>query len=116
MRPEARALLWDIERAAAAIDQFVAGLDSSAYANSDLIHSAVERKFEIIGEALNRLAKAHPGIAGRIPRLREIIAFRNVLVHGYAAIEHDRVWRIALGALPTLRETVARLLAEQTKF
>ena len=88
------------------------GIDDAAYADSDIIHSAVERKFEIIGEALSRLAKAHPEIANRIPRFREIIAFRNVLIHGYAAIEHDRVWRIALGALPALRETVARLLAE----
>jgi uncharacterized protein with HEPN domain len=39
-------------------EKFVAGLDSAGYASSELIHSAVERKFEVIGEALNQLSKA----------------------------------------------------------
>lgn len=32
--------------------------------------------------------------------MRDIIAFRNVLIHGYAGIEHRRVWDIAQSALP----------------
>ena len=48
-------------------------------------------KFEIIGEALNQLAKHDPALARRIPDIRDIIAFRNILIHGYAVIEHDQV-------------------------
>ena len=51
-------------------------------------------------------------LARRIPDIREIIAFRNVLIHGYAVVEHDRVWRIAESSLPGLRAAVAALLEE----
>jgi uncharacterized protein with HEPN domain len=53
MQRDARAFLWDIQQAADAIQRFVAGLDVRTYAETELVHSAVERKFEIIGEALN---------------------------------------------------------------
>lgn len=112
MRRDARAYLWDIEQAADAIARFVAGMDSGSYAEAELVRAAVERKFEIIGEALAQLARNDPELAGRIPDFREIIAFRNILIHGYAAIEHGRVWRVAQSSLPQLRAAVAALLQE----
>ena len=112
MHRDARAYLWDIQKAADAILTFTAGLDAQTYAETEVVHSAVERKFEIIGEALGQLSKLDPVLAHRIPDIREIISFRNVLIHGYAAIEHDRVWRIAEASLPGLRAVVAALLAE----
>ena len=112
MHRDAKTYLWDIENAADAILRFLAGLDAQAYAETDLVHSAVERKFEIIGEALRQLAKIDPVLASRIPDMRDIIAFRNILIHGYAVVEHDQVWRIAQSSLPQLRATVATLLAE----
>jgi len=84
MQRDPRAWLWDVREAALAIDSFVAGLDAEAYARTALVHSAVERKFEIIGEALNQLSKADPGLAARVPHLPQIVAFRNQLIHGYA--------------------------------
>ena len=60
----------------------------------------------------SQLAKLDPALAGRIPDIRDIIAFRNVLIHGYAAIEHARVWRIAEAFLPRLRVAVDALLDE----
>ena len=90
----------------------IAGLDGAAYSASDVVRSAVERKFEIIGEALGQIAKRDPGLARRIPDYRDIIAFRNLLIHGYATIEHARVWKIAQSSLPGLRATVKALLQE----
>ena len=84
----------------------------STAAPSDVVRSAVERKFEIIGEALGQIAKRDPGLARRIPDYRDIIAFRNLLIHGYATIEHARVWKIAQSSLPGLRATVKALLQE----
>ena len=101
MRRDARTYLWDSQAAADAIERFVAGPDVQTYAASEVVHTAVERKFEVIGEALSQLARLDPALASRIPNLREIIAFRNVLIHGYAAIEHARVWRIIETSLPT---------------
>ena len=51
-----------------------------------MAQAAVERKFEIIGEALNQLAKLDGAMAARIPDLPQVVAFRNQLIHGYANI------------------------------
>jgi uncharacterized protein with HEPN domain len=112
MQRDARAYLWDIREAADAIQTFIADVDLKAYETTPLIHSAVERKFEIIGEALNILTKEAPDLARRIPEYAEIIAFRNLLIHGYAAVDHERVWRIAQTSLPGLRTFVTALLDE----
>ncbi len=110
MHRDARSYLWDIQRAGDAIPIFTTGLDMEAYAETEVVHSAVERKFEIIGEALGLLSKLDPLLARRIPDVRNIIAFRNVLIHGYAAVDHNRVWRILRVSLPDLLIAVAALL------
>jgi uncharacterized protein with HEPN domain len=112
MHRDAKTYLWDIQKAADTILKFVAGLDARAYAETEVVHSAVERKFEIIGEALRQLFKLDPVLAQRVPDMRDIIAFRNILTHGYAAVEHDQVWRIIQTSLPDLRASVAALLDE----
>ncbi|WP_411882888.1 DUF86 domain-containing protein [Polaromonas sp. YR568] len=92
MQRDPRAWLWDVQEAASTIGQFTAGLDAGGYAGTPLVYSAVERKFEIIGEALNQLAKIRPDLAARVPYLPQIVAFRNQLIHGYARVDHDTVW------------------------
>lgn len=112
MQHDSRAYLWDVRQAADAILDIVAGIDLKTYAETEVTHSAVERKFQIIGEALNQLSKADPALAASIPDLPQIVAFRNVLIHGYAVVEHPRVWRIIQESLPALRAKVAALLDE----
>jgi len=55
MERELKTLFYDIQEAGHAIKQFIAGKNLDDYRASDLLQSAVERKFEIIGEALNRI-------------------------------------------------------------
>lgn len=56
MERDPRAFLWDVQQAVHAIQQFINGMDATSYADSALVRSAVERQFEIICEALNRLS------------------------------------------------------------
>ncbi|HQT07821.1 MAG TPA: DUF86 domain-containing protein [Polaromonas sp.] len=112
MQRDPRAWLWDVREAAAAIKQFTAGLDADSYAHTPLVYSAVERKFEIIGEALNQLDKAQAELAARIPHLPQIVAFRNQLIHGYARVDHDTVWDVIEHSLPALEAVVNELLQE----
>lgn len=107
-----RAYLWDVREAARAIQAFVAGMDAAAYARNDMVQAALERKFEIIGEALNQLAKLDASLTGRIPNVRQIIAFRNQLIHGYATVNAATVWNAVKNALPPLTDTVQMLLDE----
>jgi uncharacterized protein with HEPN domain len=112
MQRDPRTWLWDVREAALAIKAFVKGLDASGYAGSELVHSAVERKFEVIGEALNQLSKANPVMAAKIPHLPQVVAFRNQLIHGYALVDHRTVWGVIENSLPALEGAVSKLLDE----
>ena len=112
MQRDPRAFLWDVREAAQAIQSFTAGLDVTGYVGNELVQAAVERKFEVIGEALNQLAKLDPAMAARIPDVPQIVAFRNQLIHGYATVNPDTVWNIAQNALPGLLSAVQALLDE----
>ena len=112
MQRDPRAFLWDVRESALAIQQFTAGMDATGYAGNAMAQAAVERKFEIIGEALGQLAKADASMAARIPDLPQIVAFRNQLIHGYATVNVGTVWNITQNALPVLLSAVHSLLDE----
>ena len=87
-------------------------MDAAGYAGNAMAQAAVERKFEVIGEALNQLSKLDAAMAARIPDLSQIVAFRNQLIHGYATVNVGTVWNIAQNAVPVLIESVQVLLDE----
>lgn len=78
-----------------------------------MLRSAVERQFEIIGESLNRLDRIDPSVAERIDDLPRIVAFRNVLIHGYATIDDRIVWEVATERLGGLVERLTGLLDDR---
>jgi uncharacterized protein with HEPN domain len=110
MQRDARCYLWDALTALEAVQAFMRGKTYEALIEDDLVRSAVERQLQIIGEALSQLAKVDPQTASNIAELRRIIAFRNILVHGYAAIEYDTVWRLIEDKLPELQTNLRMLL------
>ncbi len=55
MKDDLFTYLHDIREAGLAIKAFIAGKTFADYRNDDLLRSAVERKFEIVGEALSRI-------------------------------------------------------------
>ena len=109
-RRDPNVYLWDAREAAAAALRFVGGKSFDDLIEDELLRSGVERQVQIVGEALSQLAKTDPEIAGKIPHLRQIIAFRNILVHAYASIDHENVWRVVHGDLPGLILTLSALL------
>jgi uncharacterized protein with HEPN domain len=110
MHRDARAFLWDANAAAVVILEFVDGKSFEDYSTDRMLRSAVERQFEIIGEALNQLCKLEPHWAELIPDLPQIVAFRNLLIHGYASVNDLTVWRTIETSLPGLQETLSNLL------
>lgn len=78
MSTDAMKYLWDVREAAARISRFTFGRSFDDYLQDEMLRAAVERQFEIIGEALSQLSKREPESAERIPDLARIVAFRNV--------------------------------------
>ena len=66
MRPDARKLLWDAQNAAERIARFTAGKTFGDYDADEILRSAVERQFEIVGEAMNQLGRVDPETAAAI--------------------------------------------------
>lgn len=112
MQRDPRAFLWDVRESALAIQSFTKGMDAAAYEANQMAQAAVERKFEIIGEALNQLSKLDAAMAARIPDRAQVVAFRNLLIHGYATVNVGTVWNISQTALPALLDAVQVLLDE----
>ena len=110
MQLENQKLLEDIRQAAEAIQRYTRAKTLTDYLRDDQLQASVERKFEIIGEALNHLYRLDPELTELIPDYHKIIAFRNTLIHGYSAVDNRIVWDIVSTHLPLLHETVVSLL------
>ena len=95
-----------------AIQIFAFDRPRPSYDSDLMFRSAVERQFEILGEALRRLEAADPVMAQRINDYRRIIDFRNVIAHGYDTIDSDIVWQVVNDKLPLLLFQAKQLLIE----
>lgn len=105
-----RVYLWEAREAAAAVLRFARGRNFDDLLGDDLLRSAIERQLQIVGEALSQLSRVDAEIAGRIPHLRQIIAFHNILVHGYASVDYENVWKVIQKDVPDLAATLSSLL------
>ena len=110
MQPEAKKYLFDVRQACARIEEFTSGKTFIDYSQDAMLRAAVERQFEIIGEALNQLAKLDSTIAERVTDYPRIIAFRNILVHAYAQIDARLVWGVVEANLKPLVVEIDALL------
>ncbi|MGH8709384.1 MAG: HepT-like ribonuclease domain-containing protein [Burkholderiales bacterium] len=97
--------------AAQFIRECARGKTLADYRGDRMLRQAVERNFEIIGEALKRLAAHDAQASAQIGDHRQIIAFRNVLIHGYDLVDHALVWSTIESRVPALLKDVEALLA-----
>jgi len=112
MKLQSKKHLFDAAQACQRIIQFTAGKSAEDYVADVYLRSAVERQFQIVGEALLRLIRSDPGAAARISDHRSIIDFRNIVVHGYDMIRPETVWDIVQLNVPVLLREAQALLAE----
>lgn len=112
MRPETPKLLEDIRDAAAFIISSTAGHTLEQFEGDRVLRQAVERNFEIIGEALHRIEGIDSDTAALIGDTHRIIGFRNLIVHGYDRIDYEIVWLIVHDNLPDLLSRVEDLLKD----
>jgi hypothetical protein len=70
MRLEAKKYLYDMQQGASLLAEFVAGRTFADYQANAMLRAAVERQFEIIGEALSKLARLDADLAARVSEHR----------------------------------------------
>jgi uncharacterized protein with HEPN domain len=105
--------LLDALEACQAIEDFVAGHDLADYERNLMLRSAVERQFEIIGEALNQAEIEQPELAASIPDLRRIVGLRNRIIHGYDSVDDQLLWQVVHTHVPSLARQLEQLLASE---
>ena len=106
MRHDPRTTLRDAVAASEDIVSMLGEMTEEQFVEDRRTQRAVERSFEIIGEALSRLARDFPAIADGIPEHRRVIDFRNVLAHGYDVVDPRLVYGLARTRLPSLLEAL----------
>ena len=108
MQREARKYLSDIQQAVMLLAEFTAEKQFSDYEVDAMLRAAVEREFEIIGVALSELANLDKTLVARISEYPRIIAFRNIIAHGYAYVDSKTVWDIVHTKIPYLHVRLKR--------
>ncbi len=107
--------LQDVRDAISELEDFFEGypMRFDLFEKDRLRICAVERKTEIMGEAINRIRKRDPEF--KIPNAKNIINTRNRIVHGYDSVEAEFLWGLVIRDIPLLKRDIDRLISELTE-
>lgn len=75
-----------------------------------LRRSAVERKTEIMGEAINRILKIKPDFP--LPNARAIVDTRNRIIHGYDSVKPEFLWGLVIRHIPNLKKDIECIISK----
>ena len=110
MKTTLKKQLLDALNACRAIQSFVANRTFSEYEQNQMLRSAVERQFEIVGEALHQAEIEYPELSTLIPDVRRIVGMRNRIIHGYDSVDDELLWQTIQTHVPPLAQRLADLL------
>ena len=109
MENKIKKLLYDIKVSIDSIESYLEGvLTFDDYQKNKMLRRAVEREFEIIGEAMSQLDRLEPEI--NISSKKHIISMRNRVIHGYDKIDDGIIWGTVIKHLPVLKKEVTSLI------
>lgn len=109
MDKEINKFLFDIRESIISIDSYLGDKrDFNDYQSNKMLRRAIEREFEIIGEAMSRIDKIDPDV--QISSKRQIISMRNRVIHGYDKIDDEIIWGTIVRHLPILKDEIDRII------
>jgi uncharacterized protein with HEPN domain len=90
MELEIKKYLFDIRESLESIEKYLGDRrDFKVYISDKMLRRAIEREFEIVGEAMGRIEKLDSTI--NISSKKQIINMRNRVIHGYDKIDNEIV-------------------------
>jgi uncharacterized protein with HEPN domain len=110
MLHEIKKYLYDIQEAIKEIESFIKNKTYEDFSKDSLLQSGIERKFEILGEALYRIKKIDESFISKITDAHKIIGFRNVIAHGYDIVDAKIIYDAIKFNLPKLKSEVNNLI------
>ena len=92
MKLKIQKYLFDIKVYIDSIEEYLEGRkDFTVYSSNKILRRVIEREFEIIGEATNKILK-----------------LRNWVIHSYDAVDDVIIWGIVTKHVPILKEQVEK--------
>jgi uncharacterized protein with HEPN domain len=110
-RRDLRSFITDAVQSCEIVIRHAGGIDVEAYNRDIVCRSVIERHFMIIGEALNQASRLQLDLRDRITGFAGIVAFRNLIAHGYFMIDPSTVLSIARDDVPVLLDQLRAFAA-----
>lgn len=110
MKQKTKKYLIDINSSISAISEHIGNLDFEAFSSNLTVKRAVERELEIIGEAVNRILKEETNFT--ISNARKIVDLRNLIIHGYDAVDYETLWAVVHRHIPVLKSEISEFLKQ----
>ena len=106
--------LQDIQNSVTKIFKYTANIDYQEFISNDMAKDAVERNFEIIGEAVKNLSEDFRNKYPNIP-FRQIAGMRDKLIHDYFGVDYEIIWKTIKDKLPEFSLDIEKLIANLIK-
>lgn len=90
------------------IEDYIDDVGFSDFETNSMMKNASIRQLEIIGEASSRISNE---LKSEYPLInwKDIIGFRNIIIHQYFGIDEKIVWDILKNDLPILKKLIRKI-------
>ena len=108
MSREWRLYVADMRTFCARVAEYTDGLSREEFEKTRLVYDATLRNLELIGEAARNVPDEVRAKAPDVP-WRQVVAVRNILIHGYLGIDNDVIWDIVQNEIEKLLRALEKL-------
>ncbi len=96
------------------IVSYTENISEDEFLSQSIIHDAVIRNFEIIGEATKQLSKE---FKSRYPDIewKKIAGLRDKLIHDYIGVDLWAVWAVVTDIIPKFKDQIEEIIVQEER-